>query len=166
MGCDGWWMDARLTFVSAGITWFPWFSRSPRRQRTKGEGCVDLLTASQCLTFPLLLLHCVITCLQCRVQLARKELWAKEALMWVQLNGYIVAFSTCKEVFLQRRAISTLPWHCIGRYLSSTSRWGMNIRHICVYFRTGSPGGKRSKGTHWKTGRKGKSEMVHKHTLI
>lgn len=54
-------MDARLTFVSAGITWFPWFSRSLGRQRTKGERCVDLLTASQCLTFPMLLLHCVIT---------------------------------------------------------------------------------------------------------
>lgn len=159
-------MDAILTFVSAGITWFPWFSRSPRRQRTKGECCVDLLTASQCLTFPVLLLHCVITCLQCRVQLAHKELEAKEALMWVQLNGCIVVFSTCEVVFVQGRAIIRLPCHCIGRYLSSTSRWETNIRHIRVYFRTGSQGGKRSKGTHWKTGRKGKSEMVHKHTDI
>lgn len=67
--------------VSAGIARFPWFSWSLRRERTKGEGRVDLLTASQCLTFTVLFLHCVITCLQCRVQLAHKELWAKEALM-------------------------------------------------------------------------------------
>lgn len=126
-------MDARLTFVSAGITWFPWFSRSPRRQRTKGEGCIDLLTASQCLTFPVLLLHCVITCLQCRVQLVHKELGAKEALMWVQLNGCIVVFSTCEVVFVQRRAITRLPWHCIGRYLSSTSRWEINMTYLCLF---------------------------------
>lgn len=67
--------------VSAGITWVPWFSRSPRRERTKGEGCVDLLAASEYFTFPVLSLHCVITCFHCRVQLAHKELWAKEALM-------------------------------------------------------------------------------------